>query len=153
MRIHRVNSRTTQRRYAREIEILCRRSRRERIWLIGRDEGLRHICDLGRGIRCDWTEGLKVSEPEERRLAVELEIVFSLENVVENAEAAANTQLSAWRPRKTKARRPVVFVRKIRALRGIRITGEQDALWRIRKHRRLLTQRPGEGATLQIFFR
>src|SRR5262249_27532291 len=92
---------------------------------------------------------------EERRLSVELKIVFGFQDVVKDSEPSANTCFSACsgRPRKTNTWRPVILIREIRTLRSVGIAGKQDAFWRIWKNRRLLAQSPGEGASLQIEFR
>ena len=58
----------------------------------------------------------EIREAEERRLAVELKIILGFENIVEDAEAAANARFAT----------------------AVRIPGEAEleALWRAAHHRR-----------------
>src|SRR5437868_2192946 len=117
MRVHRINCASTKWKKSRrcKIEILRWWSRREWIRLVRSHEGLRHIERVGRRIGCHRAEALQIGKPEEWRLTVELQIVFSFENVVEDSEAASDAHLSAgsWRPCKAETRCPIVLVGKV----------------------------------------
>jgi hypothetical protein len=97
---------------------------------------------------------MQAGTPHERRLPVVLQIVFSFENVVENAESAAQTHLSvATRvPGKTKARREVVFVWEIGSARSTGISGIHQAYRGVHKSLRLLPRRYKKQAALGVRF-
>src|SRR6516162_4867811 len=82
-----------------------------------------------------WRLKQKTHAGIKRRLAVELEIVFSFQQVVKNAKAAAETGPAAAREtqREPHAGRPVVAVRKVHALRGAVIPRKHHARRGIRE--------------------
>src|SRR5205814_673180 len=123
----------------------------ERIGGSRRHERLRHKVDLA-----GWVFGQRIEEKvrgaKEWWLAIELEIVLSLEDVIKDTEAAADTHLAvAFRvPGEAQAGRPIVAVRIIGPARRSGVSREQQARRRIGKDAGLLAQHRREGAPLQI---
>src|SRR5262249_18896016 len=136
-----------------KIDVLRRWFGWKRVQLTSRHKRFRHIQRLGGRIRGQCTEA-KISESKKRRLSVELQIVFCFEGVGEDSKTAPHAHLAAPArlPRKTKPRRPIVHITKIRTSRSVRVAREKYALRSVWKNFRLLTERPGESAALQIVF-
>src|ERR1051326_3980241 len=57
----------------------------------------------------------RASESKEWRLPVELQVIFTLEHIVEDAATAANAGFAVafWVPGKTDARSPIILVREV----------------------------------------
>src|SRR5258705_4498973 len=66
---------------------------------------------------------------KERRLPIELQVVFAFQDVIEDTEAAANAGfgVAKWVPGKSNARSPVVFIRKVRTPWRSRIPWKQQS--------------------------
>src|SRR5208337_5168998 len=86
---------------------------------------------------------VEVSIAEKGRLAIELQIGFALQDVVEHAEAAADTGLArtARVPGKAQARPEVLRVGIISSARRARVAGEQQSHRRIDEPSRMCVRR------------
>ncbi len=85
-------------------------------------------------------------------MPVELQVVFPLQDVVDDARAAANAglALSPRIPREPDSRSPVVEIGVVRAARGTRIAWKQHPDRGIRKHGGLLPESQRERAALRV---
>src|SRR6185503_9341208 len=90
-----------------KINILRWRFRRKRIRLASVSER------ITKGVGAGKQE--QISEAEERRLPVKLEVILTLQNSVKDAEPAANTGSPVLEriPGETETRSPVIFVREV----------------------------------------
>ena len=84
-----------------------------------------------------------------------MEIVLTLENVVEDAEASTNSGLGVAEniPCETEARRPIVLVGKVCALGRTRVARKNDARGRVDKTLALLARQEAERSPLGILLR
>jgi len=91
----------------------------------------------------------------ERWRAVELQVVFALQDVIEDTEAAAKAGLAATArtPGKTDARSKVGFVRKIGPTRRPSVSGKNQTERRRRKSCRLISGDDGIGSSLSVNLR
>src|SRR5262249_49138542 len=89
---------------------------------------------------------------EERSLPVKLQVVFSLENVVEDPEAGAQAGLAVAEdvPRDSDPRSPIIFVGEIRAARRTRVARKHKTDRSVDEPFRLEAGNEGERASLQI---
>ena len=117
----------------------------ERIGKISRGAG------LGPARRVEVKAGMVV----ERRGSIELENVFALKDVVEHSEATTNRGLGVAEdiPGETSARRPIVLIGEVDALRRSRIAGEDYARGRVDKALTLVAGYEAERSSLGIVFR
>src|ERR1039458_7846100 len=148
MRVHEVNASTAidgQKSGCAKIEIRRRRVRREGI---GSARGTERVRKIGRlTILIKGGKG-QTYTGKERRLAVELQIVFGFEDIVEHSESAADAGfgIAARVPRETHARRPVCPVRKIRSHGRACISGKYHSGRGAGKDRGLEAGNEREGA-------
>src|ERR1019366_6613215 len=98
---------------------------------------------------------VQVGVAKERRLAVELQIVFALQDVVKHAEAGTDRRLTAPRRviREAETRGPIVLNREVRSSRGALVAREQEADRSVREPRRLLALLQGERPSLRVDLR
>src|ERR1700675_3535178 len=91
-------------------------------------------------------------DAKEWRVPVELEIIFGLQDVVKNPKAAAQAGLavSRWIPGETEARRPIVFVGKIHAMRCALVAGKHEPGGSVWKHGGLQSGNNQKGAPLGV---
>src|SRR5690242_15330770 len=92
-----------------EIQIASGRPGREGIREISHAEWIGKVFRLATRIGGDSRNG-EGGKPEERRLAVELEVVLAFQHIVKDAESAPNTGLSASArgPGEAETRRPII---------------------------------------------
>src|SRR5271169_5814360 len=121
-------------------------------------EGLAHIGER-RGHLAAITVGREVwgsieesRRAHERGLAVELKIIFAFQDVIENADAAAQAGLavSGWVPGKTEARCKIFLVGEVRSGRGTGIAGKHQSLRRVGKSSRLISRNHRKTAPLGV---
>src|SRR3981081_3200000 len=96
----------------------------------GRNNGPKRICQVSHrccGVPSQRWE-TKGGKPEEGGLPVKLQVILSLQDVVENPETASNACFAAPLriPGKADARRPVILVRKIGADRSLGVAREEQ---------------------------
>ena len=119
-----------------EIKIRRRRVRGKRIGYARSAERVGQIVG-GTSLSERWE--IHADAGKEWRLPVELQIVFALQNVVEQSKSAADAGLgiAARIPRETDARRPIRVVREISSPGRAGIAGEDHPGWSARKDGRL----------------
>src|SRR5262249_12136176 len=106
---------------------------------IGRTRGCERVCHEagGEGAGSSHTAIVeyRAGEAKEGRLSVELQVVFALEHVVENARTStdAGAAVATWVPGKSYARSPVVLVGEVRALGRALVSREQQRCGRVYK--------------------
>src|ERR1039457_1765735 len=155
MRVHEVNASTAidgQESSCAKIEIRRRRVRREGI---GGGRGTERVRKIGRLTILIKSGKVQTHTGKERRLAVELQIVFGFEDIVEHSESAADASLAiaARVPRETRAWRPVAPGRKIRTHGRAGISGKYHSGRGAGKDRGLEAGNDREGAAFGVFFR
>src|SRR5207245_796922 len=128
-----------------EVDVLSRRCRGEGVDRQRCAEGIGHVVEFG-GRGCDAPYRRNVRKAEEGSLPVELQVIFALEDVVEDAEAAANGGLAAAAGviGEAEARGPVVLVGEVRTLGSAAIAGEHQPDRSVDEALRDLTRSDGE---------
>src|SRR2546423_1940656 len=98
---------------------------------------------------------VKAVESEEGRLAIELKVVFALQDIIENAKPAAHTGLAIgeWVPGKAKTWREVILVRGVGALGRSGVTGKEQTGGRVAEYRGIGSQLEVKGAARRIQLR
>ncbi len=110
---------------------------------------------VGPGLGPVQSVEIKAGLVVERRRSIELQIVLTLEDVVENSEPAANRGLGIAKdvPCETQARRPIVLVGEVCALGRSGIARKDQAGGRVHKALALLAGYEAERSSLGIVFR
>ncbi len=99
--------------------------------------------------------GMDVGCAEERRDTIVLQVIFALQNIVENAEPAADAGLSVSEDVVGEAEtgRPIIFIWKIHAPRSARVTRKNDAVGSVDEFLRLQPWNEGKGTSFSVIFR
>src|SRR5215813_1157952 len=89
---------------------------------------------------------------KERRLPVELQVVLAFQDVIENTEAAADAGFGIAKriPGKSDARRPVILIRKVRALWRSRISRKHQSNRGVHETLRVRTRNNRERTSFQV---
>src|ERR1700733_896709 len=151
----------------RRIECGCRIRRRRREWIVQkRSSGIlpgRAVVRCAGGSVCGAAASRRRLQARKidkrfavvRRRTIELQTVFALKHVVEDADATANAGLGSTSrtPGKSDAWTEIVSVGEVGTPRRSRVSGKDQAKRSIRKLYRLVARHNGKGSALRIDFR
>ena len=138
-----------------KIEIRRWRLRWERVG--GRRRGIAERISekrVSRSLSCGGWAEVQSRIREKRRLAVELQVILALEDIIEDTKSAADTGLpvTVRIPGEPEAGRPVFRIRKVGAI-GRRVAGKNQASGGIDEARGLVARNHGERPPLGVIFR